>query len=295
MIRLDFSKRVQGAQGPFDVRLDVALEAAQFTTLFGPSGSGKTTTLRCIAGLERPDRGRIEVDGEVWFDSERGIHRPPQHRGVGFVFQDYALFPHLNVRRNLEIALPTPSARQEVDHWLERTGTSGLAQHYPAALSGGQRQRVALARALVRRPRLLLLDEPLSALDRELRTGLQTELRHLQQGLGLSALLVSHDLSEVFRLSDRVLCMECGHITKAGTPREVFAAQAVSGKFQFVGEVLDIAPSDILMTLTVLVGSQVVQVVGTEEEVADIAVGDTVLLASKAFNPVILKLAHEAV
>ncbi|HWP00236.1 MAG TPA: ATP-binding cassette domain-containing protein [Methylococcus sp.] len=292
MLDLSLQKRLHTAEGERTLDVSLAVESGKFVTLFGRSGAGKTTVLRCIAGLTRPERGRIVVDGEVWFDSERGIDLPPQMRKAGFVFQDYALFPHLSVRENLAIALADRREQAYVDELLDLTGIRALQSRLPATLSGGQQQQVALARALARRPRLLLLDEPLSALDAEMRARLQNEILTLQRRLGITTLMVSHTVAEVYKLSDRVFVIEAGRIVSQGKPSEVFGRQRISGKFQFSGEVLAIARCDVAYTLSVLVGNRIVQVFVTEREVADIRVGDSVLLVSKAFNPVVLKI-HE--
>lgn len=290
MLDLSLQKRLHMAECETVLDVSLAVESGKFVTLFGRSGAGKTTVLRCIAGLARPERGHIVVDGEVWFDSERGIDLPPQKRKVGFVFQDYALFPHLSVRENLAIALAHRREQAYIEELLDLIGIRALQSRLPATLSGGQQQRVALARALARRPRLLLLDEPLSALDAEMRSHLQNEILTLQRQFGITTLMVSHTIAEVYKLSDYVFVIEAGHIVSQGKPSEVFGRQRISGKFQFSGEVLAIARCDVAYTLSVLVGNRIVQVVVTEREVADIRVGDSVLLVSKAFNPLVLKI-----
>jgi molybdate transport system ATP-binding protein len=199
------------------------LEAGTITALTGPSGAGKTTLLRLIAGLIRPQEGRITVDGKVWLDTEQRIFVPPQVRKAGIVFQDYALFPHLTVRQNIAFGLDKGDDPARVDELLQAVELTQLANQKPHQLSGGQQQRVALARALVRRPRLLLLDEPLSALDRSMRQRLQDFILKLHQQYALTILLVTHDLAEIFRLADRVVELENGKITRMGTPEAVFA------------------------------------------------------------------------
>jgi molybdate transport system ATP-binding protein len=290
MLEISLQKQLHTAEGNITLSLDFRVEAGHFVTLFGRSGVGKTTCLRCIAGLTSPEDGRIVVDGETWFDRRRGIDLPPQQRRVGFVFQDYALFPNLSVRENLGIALENPRDQAYVDELMELTGITALARRLPTSLSGGQQQRVALARALARKPKILLLDEPLSALDGEMRSRLQNEILAIQRRFGVTMLLVSHDLAEVYKLSDEVIVIESGSITAQGKPSEVFGRHRLSGKFQFTGEVLAIDTSDIVFTLSVLVGNQIVQVIATRQEMADIRVGDSVMLVSKAFNPVVIKV-----
>jgi len=292
MLELSLRKHLHTAEGNTTLNLEFEVETGQFLTLFGQSGVGKTTCLRCIAGLTEPDHGRIVVDGEVWFDRDQGINVPPQKRRVGFVFQDYALFPNLSVRENLRIALGDPKDEPYVDELLDLMGIKELERRLPTTLSGGQQQRVALARALARRPRLLLLDEPLSALDGETRLRLQNEILRIQRHLRMTTLMVSHDLGEVYRLSNQVIVIEHGRMAARGRPAEVFSNHRISGKFQFTGEVLAIDPNDVVFTLSILIGNRVVQVIATAQEMRDIQVGDRVMLVSKAFNPIVMKVAR---
>jgi len=202
--------------------LDLKLEVPPGTlALVGPSGAGKSTLLRAIAGLARPDRGEIRLGGDVWFSSEEGVNRPPERRSVGFVFQDYALFPHLSVHGNV-----TYGGRRDALALLERLGIRSLADAKPGELSGGERQRVALARALARDPRVLLLDEPLSALDAHTKTTVRAELRELLRGLGLPALLVTHDFEDAGILADRVGVIVDGRLIQLDTAQRLVAAPA---------------------------------------------------------------------
>jgi molybdate transport system ATP-binding protein len=218
--------------------LRMPANAFSVTVLFGPSGSGKTTVLRCLAGLERPAQGFIRFGDETWFDAERGICLPPQHRDIGYVFQEYALFPHLTVARNLAYGLgglPAGERNRRVAEMLDLLGLSGLGGRYPARLSGGERQRVALGRALVRRPRLLLLDEPLSALDAPTREQLRRELRRLLATLGVPALLVTHDRVEALALGDAVVVLDAGRVCQSGPVAEVFSRPADLAVARVVG------------------------------------------------------------
>ena len=290
MIRIDVHKQLQTAEGPLALAIQTEIAEGEFVTLFGKSGAGKTTLLRMLAGLTEPDHGTITVTDETWFDSARAVRRAPQQRGIGFVFQDYALFPNLSVRGNLEFSLDRKHDRTLVDELLALTGLEALQQRRPAELSGGQRQRVALARALARRPRLLLLDEPLSALDAETRLRLQDELLNLHRRFKLTTVLVSHDLSEVFKLSDRVLAIEHGCLVRQGKPLEVFGDLMVSGRVEFTGEVLAIERNDVVYAVAVLVGNRIVNVIATEEEIRELRTGDRVMLLSKAFQPMLRRL-----
>ena len=205
------------------------IEGAPVTVLFGPSGAGKTTVLRALAGLDRPEAGTIVFDGETWFDAARSVDVAPQARGVGLLFQDYALFPHLSVAANLGYGLHrlARGAREErVADLAERFGLDGLLSRRPGELSGGQRQRVALARALAPRPRLLLLDEPLSAIDAPLRESLRGALRHLLEQADVPAVVVTHDRVEALALGDRLAVLVEGSIRQVGPVHEVFSAPA---------------------------------------------------------------------
>jgi molybdenum ABC transporter ATP-binding protein len=215
----------------FDLELTLAV-GDETLALVGPSGAGKSTFLRAVAGLERPQRGRVALDGEAWLDTERGVDLPPERRSVGLVFQEYALFPHLSVRRN--VAFGGASAA-EVDELLERFGIAQLAAARPDAISGGERQRVALARALARRPRVLLLDEPLSALDAHTRGAVRAELRELLAGLGLPVVLVTHDFEDAATLADRVGVLVEGSLLQLGTPAELVAAPVDPFVARFTG------------------------------------------------------------
>ena len=215
--------------------LDVAWSAGGgVAALFGPSGAGKTLTLQCLAGLIRPTAGRIVVDDRVFFDSAAGINLPSQARRVGYVFQGYALFPHLTVADNVGFGLrgrPRAERARRVAGVVEQLGLGGLERRYPRELSGGQRQRVALGRALAIEPALLLLDEPLSALDAPLRRALRDELRALLDDVGTAAVVVTHDFTEAYRLGDRIVVYENGRVVQAAPRSELLwqpASEAVA-------------------------------------------------------------------
>ncbi len=215
-------------------RINLAVATGEFLTLLGPSGCGKTTLLRAIAGLELPSRGRILMGG-------RDVTAlPPAGRDIGIVFQSYALFPNLSVAQNVAYGLRGPTwpkarARERTAELLAMVGLADQATKHPGALSGGQQQRVALARALAREPSLLLLDEPLSALDALVREHLRQEIRSLQQRLGITTILVTHDQEEALSISDRVVVMSRGRIAQTGTPAEVYDAPADPFVASFVG------------------------------------------------------------
>ncbi len=212
-------------------RLELALDVGGETVaVAGPSGAGKSTLLRAVAGLARPERGRIAVEGETWLDTERGIDLAPEERSVGFLFQDYALFPHLTVEENVAFG-----SSNGVGELLERFGIDRLARAKPRELSGGERQRVALARALARRPRVLLLDEPTAALDAHTRLSVRAELHDLLGELGLPVLLVTHDFEEAASLAGRVGILVEGRLVQLGRPTELVAAPADPFVASFTG------------------------------------------------------------
>ena len=213
----------------FRLELTLALGRETFA-LVGPSGAGKTTVLRAVAGLVRPESGRIVLDGEVLFDAASGVALPPEDRRVGFVFQDYALFPHMSVEQNVAYG-----SRNGTGELLERFGIAHLARARPGELSGGERQRVGLARALARDPGVLLLDEPLSALDPHTRAALRLELKELLDELDLPVLLVTHDFHDAAVLANRVAALTDGRVRQIGTPSELVAAPADAFVASFTG------------------------------------------------------------
>ena len=223
------------------IALDVAFSVApgEMLALVGPSGSGKSTVLRAVAGLQAPSAGRIACDGSAWLDRDAGIFLPPRMRRVGMVFQSYALFPHLTAAENVMEALgdvPGSERRAQAHALLARMHLDGLEDRTPAGLSGGQQQRVAVARALARRPDVLLLDEPFSAVDRVTRRRLRSELGELRRELSMPVILVTHDLDDVVRLADRMCVLHRGEILQTGTVAEVMAGPSSP----LVAELLDL-------------------------------------------------------
>jgi molybdate transport system ATP-binding protein len=226
-------------QNTTPMRLDASFDCApgELVALVGPSGSGKTSLLRAVAGLlrSRSLRGRVSVGDETWFDSESGAALAPQQRHAGFVFQHYALFPHLSALENVSIAAGPALPPGRVRQLFERLGLTGLEDRRPAQLSGGQQQRVALARALAREPKVLLLDEPFSAVDASARQALYRELATLRETLSTPMVLVTHDLGEARRLADRVVILDGGTTLQAGTPAQVFASPRNARVAELVG------------------------------------------------------------
>ena len=275
MITIDISKKLP----PFELSIKLEIAVGSFIALSGASGSGKSTLLRILAGLEHA-QGNIVVDGEVWLDSDTAL--APQHREIGFVFQDYALFPNMTVEENL---LFVKSDRKLANHLLNITELEAQKSQYPDTLSGGQKQRVSLCRAMMRRPKLLLMDEPLSALDPSMRAKLQREILTLHDEFGTTTIMVSHDPSEIYRLSSRVIQLEMGNIIADGTPKEILLGSSSSQKFSFEGEVLEIAQIDVMKVAIISIGQQIVEVVISSSEASHLQVGDRVRVGTKAFAP----------
>ncbi len=274
--------------------LDVSFEIprGKITVLFGPSGAGKSTILRLVAGLEIADSGNILHGGKVWFDDARRIDVSPQQRSIGFVFQDYALFPHLTVEKNVAYGVKGKESAKTVKELLSLIGLSGYERCYPAQLSGGQKQRVALVRAMARNPGLLLLDEPLSALDWETRARLQTDVKQIIHRFQSTALYVTHDVSEVYKLADYVIVLESGKVVKQGTPEDVFLGKRLSTRIQVVGKVIGIEHDVIMSTVTVLHADQFFKALIDREEIDGLGlqVGDDVVMGAKSSDVILFKI-----
>ena len=289
MIHIQLNKRLKSNNGTFALDVDFTISSNEFLTIEGHSGAGKTTILRLIAGLIYPDGGRIELDGEIWFDKKKNISLPAKERKVGFVFQDYALFPNMNIIENLKYALADKKDKNYLNEIIDIMEIGDLIERKPDTLSGGQKQRAALARALVRKPKLLLLDEPLSALDIEMRNKLQDYILRIHGKYNLATILVSHDISEIYKMSNKVIRIAGGKITAQGRVQDVFQEKYISGKFRFTGEILNIEKDDVIYIVSVLIGNNIVKVIGCEEEIKELQRGDKVIIVSKAFNPLIIK------
>ena len=271
------------------MQLAVALSIREhaFVALAGPSGSGKTTLLRILAGLEKAE-GDITVGARTWLEGGKSL--PPQKRGIGFVFQDYALFPNMTVEQNL---LYVNGDRAHAAVLLDLTQMLELKDRLPGTLSGGQKQRVALCRAFMNRPKLLLMDEPLSALDPAMRSKLQHDILTLHRNFGTTTVMVSHDPSEIYRLAERVVVLEHGRVVGDGTPSEVLLRTSGSQKFTLEGELLDIIKADVLHIAVIAIGQQIVEVVLDREEAERFRIGETVQVSTKAFAPSILPVRRE--
>ncbi len=279
MIKIDIDKQLHGATGVMNLDINVDIKKHSFIALTGLSGSGKTTLLRNLAGLEKSN-GTIQVDDQVWQD--QNIFLKPQKRQIGFVFQDYALFENMSVIENL---LFVKKDQELAEYLLKITNLKELKDRMPTSLSGGQKQRVSLCRAMMNKPKLLLMDEPLSALDPAMRNKLQHEILALHKEFNTTTIMVSHDPSEIYKLANRVIVLEEGKVIKDGIPKDILLKTKGSSKFSFDGEILDIIQVDIINIAVVAIGQQIVEVVVSDEELKDLEVGKKVNVGTKAFSP----------
>jgi molybdate transport system ATP-binding protein len=281
MIHIAVRKKLQfaGASGLLDVDIEICEQS--FVALTGPSGSGKTTLLRMIAGLTQPDEGMIESRGNIWFDAKTRINIPTRQRSIGFVFQDFALFPRMSVRQNIEYAC---SDRKFARELLDMVSLSAFAESMPSSLSGGQKQRLALIRSIAARPGILLLDEPLSAVDGDHRIRLQEEMGKIFRNEGMTVIMVSHDIQEIFHLADRAVILESGRVVADDLPSRVWRNTVSSHKLFFTGDLLDIIESDVTAVLVVAYNNRIAEIVVSRDEAKNYRKGDIVDLGCKAFH-----------
>lgn len=235
-LRLSMRMPLHGPDGRFELDVSLGIARGAFVAVAGPSGAGKTTLMRLVAGLERPAEGHLRVGGDTWCDTRARFELPTRRRSIGFVFQDYALFPNMSVRGNVEYAAGRRHDRTWIDRLMRISGLQRLADRRPDTLSGGQRQRLALIRALARKPAILLLDEPLSALDPALRRELQDELLRLHAASGTTTLMVTHDPAEMLRMSERVVRLEAGRVAFDGTPAAACGGDAGTHRIALAAE-----------------------------------------------------------
>ncbi|WP_323669513.1 ABC transporter ATP-binding protein [Aliarcobacter butzleri] len=279
MIEIKINKPLHGSNGTMNLDIDLNINKGEFVALSGLSGSGKTTFLRILAGLENAT-GTLKIDNEYWLNEK--YSKDSQKRDIGFVFQDYALFPNFTVLQNL---LYVKKDKELAKHLLDMTDMYELKDRYPNSLSGGQKQRVSLCRALMNKPKLLLMDEPLSALDPQMRTKLQNEILTLHKEFNTTTIMVSHDPSEMYRLASRVLVLDYGKIVNDGLPKDILLKTKGSQKFSFEGELLDIVKVDVIYVAIISIGQQLVEIVLTKEESKTLKIGQKVNVSTKAFTP----------
>lgn len=255
MIHIDIKKQLHGIFGDMNLVVQTNIKKGDFVSITGASGSGKTTLLRILAGLEET-QGEIKLDNQIW--QNYSIKLPTQQRNIGFVFQDYALFPNMTILENLLFV------NKNIDlarHLLDVTELSSLSNRYPKNLSGGQQQRVSLCRAMMNNPNLLLLDEPFSALDFKMREKLQNQIEILHKEFNTTTLMVSHNPSEIYKLSNRVIELENGQIIKDYNPRETISTHNV-----LQGKVIDIIPSDTTTNIVILIDNQFITITKSKED-----------------------------
>lgn len=282
MININIKKTLHGVNGPMNLDIDLSIKQGEFIALTGPSGSGKTTLLRVLAGLEVAE-GEIEVNKSFWLKNNKSIKA--KKRSIGFMHQENALFPNMSILQNLLFVINDLELALRL---LSLAGLTELQDRYPKTLSGGQKQRVSLCRAMMRKPDILLLDEPLSALDAKMRTQLQSKILALHKEFNTTTIMVSHEPSEIYKLSTRTIILDNGHIIKDGKTQEVLLKSQGSQKFSFEGELLELKEADVIIIAIVAIGQQIVEIVVSKKEALDLQVGQTVIVGTKAFAPTIL-------
>ena len=285
---LDFAlqKKLHTAIGEMQLQVKLQIENGMLVSLYGSSGAGKTSVLRMLAGFMKPDDGFITMNDMRWFNAGKRINIQPQLRKIGFVFQDYALFPNMNVRENIAFALSKYERTNIVDELLEITGLTMLSSRKIQTLSGGQKQRVALARAIAAKPSLLLLDEPLSAIDTSMRMQLQSTLLQVHKRFNLTTILVSHDMDEIIRLSDIVIHLENGIIQQLTSPVQFFLN---NNNTALTGNIVSVDEEGNQSFTVVLLNNRMLKINSTEYDVK-FKTGDSVEIIYKNALPVIRKL-----
>jgi molybdate transport system ATP-binding protein len=286
LLSFHIEKEMKGKTGTVNLIFDAQIRLNDFISVMGKSGAGKTSLLRMLCGLLTPDSGYIRFGSEEWYDSSTDINLPPQKRRAGLVFQDYALFPNMTVLENLKFAAGRNNI-QLVNELIELTGLEICANQYPDTLSGGQAQRAALARAVVNKPRLLLLDEPMAALDSDTRKLSQEVIISIHNRFAITSILVTHDLSDAFRLSNKLMKIENGKIASFDMLEKAFAPE-MNTKFTLHGIITSIEINHASATLTVYIDNSLTKIIIPAEEVAIFHPGDHVLLPAKIYNPVVI-------
>lgn len=280
MIEIDCKKRLNGGDGSFVLEAKMSVAESEMVALYGRSGSGKTTILRLLAGFERPDSGQIIINGEIFYDSKRGINVPAQKRNIGFLFQNYALFDNMNVEQNL---LYAKNDKKLCSYLLDVLEIKDLSRASTDSLSGGQKQRVAIARALMRRPKILLLDEPLSALDGAMKEKIQEFLLALYDEFKFTCILISHDIGEIYRLCGRVFSVDVGKMTSSSVA-DKFLGSGGGANLNIRAKIIDISEFDGVFVVIFSVGQQLAKVLLSKSEVGALKVGDSVMLNAEAFS-----------
>ncbi len=281
MIKIDINKEIYAPNMNMSLNIKLNIKQDSFLAISGESGSGKTTFLRILAGLEKA-KGEIIVGDEVWLKDKFSL--PAQKRDIGFVFQDYALFPNMTVMQNI---LFIKNDKTLANHLLKITKLDEYKERYPHTLSGGQQQRVALVRAFINKPKLILMDEPLSALDPVMRNKLQQEIISLKKEFQTTIFMVSHDPSEIYKLANQVMVLDKAEVVSFGKPKDILLKTSGSQKLSFEGELLDIVKVDVVYIAIVAIGQQIVEVVLSENETKNLKIGNKVRVSTKAFTPIV--------
>ena len=281
MIEFKIHKKLHGSSGIMNLDIDLKIKEGEFLALSGKSGAGKTTLLRVLAGLEDVS-GDIKVHDKIWLDDKKSL--AVQKREIGFVFQDYALFENMSVEKNL---LFVRDDKELANKLLSLTELSELKSRLPNTLSGGQKQRVSLCRAFMSRPKLLLMDEPLSALDLDMRTKLQQEILSLHKEFKTTTIMVSHDPSEIYRLASRVVVLENGKIINDGVPKDVLLNTSENQKLFFECELLEIKKVDVNYIATIAIGHQLSEIIISEDEAKNLQIGQTVQVSTKTLSHIV--------
>lgn len=276
MISLNISKKIHTQEGVTDFNINKTFNEGEFITISGSSGTGKTTLLRMIAGLTEPDTGVIKVGEEIWFDSSGKVNLSIQKRKCGFIFQETTLFPHMSVLQNILYANKNKKQAYEL---LELLEISALEERLPAKLSGGQKQRVAIARALAINPRILLLDEPFSSLDMNLKSVVQNELKSIHKKFGTLIILVTHDYTDIFSLSTRTIFLTPGRIEKDGTPHEVYLENRTKNDSSIPGKILSIEKKDSKPACIISTQNGIIESIIKDSTAENIKIGDMVLIS----------------
>ncbi|MEO0331855.1 MAG: ATP-binding cassette domain-containing protein [Bacteroidota bacterium] len=276
-MEVDLQKQLRGGKKAMLLDVSLKVQEGEIIAIMGPSGAGKTSILKMIAGLLAPDSGLIKVNNQIWYQSQSRINVRTQKRSIGYVFQDYALFPNMSVRENLKYALPSHEPQANIDEILELIDIQNLAEQKPTALSGGQQQRVALARALIRRPKVLLLDEPFAALDDVMRSKLQSDVLALHRRYKTTTFLVSHTPAEVARLASQVFILHDGKVVQQGSPASVLTQ--TDSDTLLVGEILAIQDNQV--TLVVKNSLSTIDISGAT---AHYQVGDSILISANQYQ-----------
>ena len=290
MPKIELFKELPAEGKSFEINIDLNFKESQIVAFYGESGAGKTSILRMISGLMKPDRGKIEYAGNIWFNSVKKINSNIQSREVAMVFQGTSLFPNMTVSKNLEYAAQGKFSLSFINDIAKDFRINEFLYRNAKNLSGGQKQRVELARSILRKPKLLLLDEPFNALDHNLKNSLRSRMLQLIHEMGITTILVSHDVGDVISMADYVYEIKEGSIINKGTPLDLFTDEPSFSNFHITGEVIDIKFDNILSIVAILIGKQIVKIAAHPSEVSDVAVGDLVSINSKAFNPIIQKI-----